>query len=219
MRTSFAAAATALLVACAVPAQGATGTAATRNDSSGNLAPTYGGTLPPVGFVKFCGRRPEACAQRPDGAVRPVLTARQWELVRRVNSYVNADVKPASDEQIYGEVERWDYPGKRGDCEDYALLKQRYLEALGLPRSALLLTVVLDDKHEGHAVLTLAASEGDFILDNRRDGVRLWQDSDYTFLKRQSQADPHHWVALSPGNPGAPGKVAVRATRALKVGD
>ena len=176
-----------------------------------------GRTLPPIGFVKFCGRHPEACAQRPVAANRPVLTARQWELVNRVNNFVNADVKPASDDEIYGEAEHWDYPTTRGDCEDYALLKQRYLEALGLPRSALLLTVVLDDKQDGHAVLTLATSEGDFILDNRRNGVRRWSDSDYTFLKRQSQADPREWLALARDGPGSPGTVAVRATRSPRI--
>ena len=213
MKTTLAAVATTLLVALAGPAGAVTGTAATRSETASVQAPTFGSTLPPVGFVRFCGRRPEACAARPAGAVRPALTARQWELVTRVNAYVNADVKPASDDQIYGEAEHWDYPGTRGDCEDYALLKQRYLEALGLPRSALLLTVVLDDKQDGHAVLTLATSEGDFILDNRRDGVRRWSDSDYTFLKRQSQADPRAWVALAPDGPASPGTVAVRTLR------
>lgn len=213
MRRITGAAAAVLLLALAAPAGAATGSAATRGERAPGATPTFGRTLPPVGFVRFCGRRPEACAARPAGAVRPVLTARQWELVTRINDYVNADVTPASDEDVYGEAERWDYPLRRGDCEDYALLKQRYLEALGLPRSALLLTVVLDDKQEGHAVLTLATSEGDFILDNRRDGVRRWSDSDYTFLKRQSQADPREWMALAPDPPMRGGTVAVRAAR------
>lgn len=213
MRTKIAATAAAVLMLFPEVALAATGGAATRNDTVGADAPTYGKTLPPVGFVRFCGRHPEACAMRSAGAVRPRLTARQWELVTRINAYVNADVKPASDEDVYGEAEHWDYPTARGDCEDYALLKQRFLEVLGLPRSALLMTVVLDDKQEGHAVLTLATSEGDFILDNRRDDVRRWSDSDYTFLKRQSQADPRLWVALVPEDPGSPGTVAVRATR------
>ena len=89
----------------------------------------------------------------------------------------------------------------------------RYLEVLGLPRSALLLTVVLDDRQEGHAVLMLATSEGDFILDNRRDGVRRWTDSDYTFLKRQSPRDPRDWQALAPAPEDKAGEVAARAVR------
>ena len=213
MRSRIAGAAAALLMAATLPSQATTAMASARGESAELVAPTYGKTLPPVGFVRFCGRRPEACAARAAGAIRPVLTARQWELVRRVNAYVNGDVRPASDEDVYGEAEHWDYPVRRGDCEDYALLKQRYLEALGLPRSALLLTVVLDDRRDGHAVLTVATSEGDFILDNRREGVRRWSDSDYTFLKRQSQSDPRAWVALSPSEDDRPGTIAARSMR------
>ena len=209
----IAATAAALLLATAVPAGAATDTSAAPGNRLARMAPTFGGTLPPVGFVKFCGRRPEACAMRPAGAVRPRLTARQWEVVSRVNTFVNGDVRPATDDEIYGEAERWDYPSARGDCEDYALLKQHYLEVLGLPRSALLLTVVLDDRQEGHAVLMLATSEGDFILDNRRDGVRRWSDSDYTFLKRQSQRDPRHWLALTPDPAAKAAALAARSAR------
>ncbi|MEI7600330.1 MAG: transglutaminase-like cysteine peptidase [Aestuariivirga sp.] len=213
MKTKIAATLAVLLIGFAGPAGAAKNDTEALRDSPARAAPTYGRTLPPVGFVKFCGRHPVACAARVSGVVRPHLTARQWELVTRVNAYVNAEVKPASDEEIYGEPEHWDYPGQRGDCEDYALLKQRWLEALGLPRAALLLTVALDDKQEGHAMLTLVTSEGDFILDNRRDGVRRWSDSDYTFLKRQSQRDPRDWMALIRDPKGQEGNVAVRSAR------
>lgn len=206
-------AAAALLLALASPAVAVTGTPAVRSEDTTATAPTFGRTLPPVGFVKFCGRHPEACAARAAGKLRPRLNARQWELVNRINTYVNADVQPASDAETYGEAEHWDYPARRGDCEDYALLKQHYLEALGIPRSALLLTVVLDDRDEGHAVLTLATSEGDFILDNRRDGVRRWSDQDYTFLKRQSQRDPRDWLALVPDPQRTAGALAARTAR------
>ena len=213
MRTRIATAAAALLLALACPAGAATATSGALAERAAQTAPTFGTTLPPIGFVKFCGRRPASCAARGSGTLRPQLTARQWELIDRINTYVNADVQPASDLDIYGEAEHWDYPSRRGDCEDYALLKQRYLEALGIPRSALLLTVVLDDQDEGHAVLMLATSEGDFILDNRRNGVRRWSDNDYTFLKRQSQRDPRDWLALTPNPQRSAKAVAARAAR------
>ena len=79
-------------------------------------------------------------------------------------------------------------PTDAGDCEDYLLLKKRYLEGLDFPAAALLITVVLDEKNEGHAVLTVTTDEGDFILDNRRNEIRRWADVDYTYLKRQSPA-------------------------------
>jgi predicted transglutaminase-like cysteine proteinase len=65
----------------------------------------------------------------------------------------------------------------------------------------LLITVVRDEKGEGHAVLTLAASDGDYILDNRRNDIRRWNDAHYTFLKRQSVRNPESWVALAEDQP------------------
>ena len=105
-------------------------------------------------------------------------------------------IAPISDQDLYGEPERWVYPTDAGDCEDYLLLKKRYLEGLGFPPEALLITVVLDEKTEGHAVLTVTTDGGDFILDNRRNDVLRWSDVNYTFLKRQSHSNPAQWMAL-----------------------
>ena len=86
---------------------------------------------------------------------------------------------------------------------------RRFLENLGFAAEALLITVVLDEKKEGHAVLTVVTEEGDFVLDNRRDEIRRWSDLDYIFLKRQSQRDPRLWVALTKEEkPAASGFVA-----------
>ena len=37
---------------------------------------------------------------------------------------------------LYGEPEYWAIPTDAGDCEDYLLLKKRYLEGLGFPAAA-----------------------------------------------------------------------------------
>lgn len=159
----------------------------------------FGKTLPPIGFVRFCGQQPEACAADSTATVLPaVMTAARWQMINEVNSYVNRKIAPVSDQDLYGQAEYWTYPVDAGDCEDYALLKQRYLERLGIPASALLMTVVLDEKKDGHAVLTLSTTEGDFVLDNRSDEIRRWHDTRYTFLKRQSRQNPRAWVALLP---------------------
>jgi predicted transglutaminase-like cysteine proteinase len=63
--------------------------------------------------------------------------------------------------------EYWTLPRTRGDCEDYALLKRHTLLEKGWPVSAVLMTVVRDEKGEGHAVLTARTVQGDFILDNK----------------------------------------------------
>ncbi len=157
----------------------------------------YGKTLPPVGFVKLCAKDSEPCSFT---ALSPpkflTATAERWQLLNEINSYVNHKIAPISDKDLYGEAERWTYPVDAGDCEDYVLLKQRYLQRLGLSASDLLITVVLDEKKEGHAVLTVTTSEGDFVLDNRSDEIRRWDETAYTFLKRQSRQNARQWIAL-----------------------
>jgi len=176
--------------------------------SAAAAQPQFGKTLPPVGFVNFCSRNPSRCKAASITAPTLRMTAARWRLVQRLNSLINARIAPDRDENLYGEAEYWTYPSAAGDCEDYVLLKQRYLESLGFPRSALLITVVFDETGEGHAVLTLVTNEGDFILDNRNNHIRRWSEVRYTFLKRQSQQDPREWVSLGGVPPAASGGVA-----------
>ena len=158
-----------------------------------------GPARPPMGFLEFCDRYPEEC--RPLGRAGKAtihLDATKWDLLRQVNNYINRRVRPMTDQEIYNRPEVWEYPeDNRGDCEDYVLLKKRYLEALGFPAEALLITVVLDEKGDGHAVLLAHTNRGDLVLDNRRDEVRLWRRTGYRFLMRQSRRDPGRWVSLT----------------------
>ena len=95
----------------------------------------------------------------------------------------------------------WYYPDDGyGDCKDYALLKRRMLMGLGLPREALLLTVVWTKKNQGHAVLIVRTDNGDFVLDNLAPKVVIWNKAGYDFVKRQSQTHPNVWVYID-GDP------------------
>lgn len=167
------------------------------------FAREYSETLPPIGFVEFCQRSPENC--QPDGARarRIVMTGEKWLLVRMVNAFVNGAIAPVTDETLYGTAEYWTIPTDAGDCEDVVLLKKKVLTSKGIPEEALRITVVLDEHGEGHAVLTLTAAAGDYILDNRRNDIRSWGDTGYTMLKRQSAQDPRKWVSLEPARPGS----------------
>ena len=160
------------------------------------FASEFGKALPPVGYVQFCAENPAECKPRGGKKFKLAMSPERWNLIYQVNTYVNGKIAPVSDQDLYGEPERWVYPTDAGDCEDYLLLKKRYLEGLGFPPEALLITVVLDEKTEGHAVLTVTTDGGDFILDNRRNDVLRWSDVNYTFLKRQSHSDPAQWMAL-----------------------
>ena len=62
--------------------------------------------------------------------------------------------------------------------------------------SALLVTVVFDEVGDGHAVLIARTDRGELVLDNKAESVRLWYQTAYRFVKRQSAADPNRWVAV-----------------------
>ena len=70
------------------------------------------------------------------------------------------------------------------------------------------MTVVRDLNGDGHAVLTIKTTRGDYILDNRRNDILRWSDVAYRFLKRQSAQDPLHWVALTKEVPISDGNIA-----------
>ena len=178
-----------------------------------DFAKVYGKALPPVGYIEYCGRNPGDCAPVAAGDERVNLTPERWALLAQVNSYVNAKIAPVSDQELYGKAEYWTIPTDAGDCEDYLLLKKKYLEGLGFDADALLITVVLDEKNEGHAILTVASQQGDFVLDNRRDEILRWRDVNYRFLKRQSQVDPRQWVALIKQGTQAAGSISGTKTQ------
>ena len=165
-------------------------------------------TRPPIGWVGFCARYDGECATRPSTPRDIVLSARAFKDLARVNKWVNDAIKPMTDLEHWGTIEKWSYPDDGyGDCEDYVLLKRRLLIKAGWPREALLITVVRDRKDEGHAVLTVKTDRGEFILDNQAEAVLPWFETGYRFVKRQSQKDPNVWVSLGDPRP-APATVA-----------
>ena len=168
----------------------------------------YGPSQAPYGFVRYCETTPENCntSGAPEQRLQP--TPSSLSELDDVNRTVNFEIAPATDAEIYGVSEYWTIPTRRGDCEDYALLKQKILIERGWPSSALLLTVVRDERGEGHAVLTARTSQGDYILDNKIDVVRLWNKSGYQFVMRQSYIDPKVWVSLDPASSTPPGAIA-----------
>jgi len=158
----------------------------------------FGVTQPPYGFVQFCERVADECRIGPQEEQRFSASPQRLTELDIVNRTVNREIEPATDLEIYGQTEYWTLPVTRGDCEDYALLKRRRLMARGWPASSLLITVVRDEKGEGHALLTARTVQGDFILDNKVDEVKLWTRTPYEFVMRQSYLNPRIWMSLDP---------------------
>jgi predicted transglutaminase-like cysteine proteinase len=155
-------------------------------------------TRAPAAFYTFCSRQPGECARRSGrGSGKVVLNPERWSELKKVNRQVNRSVREVSDLMNFGHKDVWQLPDRKGDCEDFALLKRRRLMALGWPSSALLMTVVRDRDGGGHAVLTVVTDKGDYILDNITGRISLWSRTPYVYFSRQSQSDPRSWVSIT----------------------
>lgn len=173
-----------------------------KQDLTGSkFAKEFSSTTAPIGYVAFCARGEEECKFKGGKVERIALDADKFDQIKQVNAYVNFKIKPMGDMDLYGVPDYWTYPISMGDCEDYVLLKKRYLQGLGFSADELLITVVFDENGEGHAILTVMTDKGDYILDNRRNEILLWNQAGYKFLKRQSQTDSNKWVSLQTNTP------------------
>jgi predicted transglutaminase-like cysteine proteinase len=161
------------------------------------FAPVSGPTSIPVGADDFCRRVTTACVPEARVVEVEALSQQSWDQLVAINDNVNATIRPETDEENYRQVEYWTYPTDgSGDCEDIALEKQRQLVNAGWDPSTLLMTVVRERDGNGHAVLMVRTDRGDVILDNQVGKVLLWKDTNYEYIKRQSQADAGKWVGL-----------------------
>ncbi len=173
----------------------------------------HGQAAPPYGFVQFCQSFTAECISKGFDSRRFQASPDRLSELDEVNRKVNEAVIPATDNQVYGVEEFWTFPGAMGDCEDYVVLKRKMLMERGWPAGAVLITVVLDEKGEGHAVLTARTAQGDFILDNKDPEVKLWTSTPYRYVMRQSYINPKIWMSLDPSATASPQALAGLNTR------
>jgi predicted transglutaminase-like cysteine proteinase len=179
---------------------GASATIATANETDKSAFMIVNGkTAQPIGHHEFCQVHSAECAIRSDSRVRVHLDQKRWKELEAVNTAVNTGVRPATDQEIFGRPEVWEFPDGSGDCEDFVLLKQKILMDKGWPAAALLITVVRQTNGDGHAVLTVTTNRGDLVLDNLDSHIELWSDTSYHYLKRQSEYDTGAWMAIGDG--------------------
>ena len=98
-----------------------------------------------------------------------------------INRAINLAIRPTSDLQQWGVIERWSAPlvtlsTGRGDCEDYAIAKFVALRAAGVAPEDVKLVVVSDREVDDHAVVAARADGSWIVLDNR--SLALLTDSD-----------------------------------------
>ncbi|MDQ0468843.1 transglutaminase-like cysteine peptidase [Labrys wisconsinensis] len=174
--------------------------------SPSSFARTGGAVKAPVGWTSFCAAQPEECRAGDGRALQVRMDAAAWRQLRQVDRLANHQIEGVADDEHYGIykmgiINWWTYPDDgKGNCNDYVLLKRKLLVEAGWPKSALLLTVVLDHENKGHLVLTVRTDAGDLILDNMVDDILAWDETGYTFVKRQSAEDPNVWLEMEPGH-------------------
>jgi len=151
-------------------------------------ASASGDARAPYAWTDFCKRMPSECRTDTREPEQVTLTPKLWNTIVSINSRTNREITAITDEEHWGVVDRWDLPTDgKGDCEDYALLKRVRLAEAGLPRRALLMTVVIDEENAGHAVLMIRTDRGDYVLDNKRNAILPWSQTGYVYVKRESQ--------------------------------
>lgn len=157
----------------------------------------------------------------PDLSDMPVVTPQKAKLVRpirgfavtnadiatinRVNRQINRAMVGVTDQVAFGRNEFWTMPltapevnsvrtKPLADCEDFALEKRRALMAAGIPESAIYLAVAISPRTSLHAVVIVATDRGDLVLDNLNDWLLGYQETGYTWVKRQSTTSLLDWT-------------------------
>jgi predicted transglutaminase-like cysteine proteinase len=123
-----------------------------------------------------------------------------------INRAVTTAISPSSDERQWGVADRWSTPfetlqSRRGDCEDYAILKYVALLAAGVPAADVKIVIL---KHllprEDHAAVAARVDGQWLILDNLT--LTLVRDTDLMrsipeFVLDQDGARRFLWTARS----------------------
>ena len=181
----------ALLLGIAAPA-----TAGQLNLAHTAFAPISGTTSIPIGHSEFCKLHRDECGSFDRVVEATVLDERRWQQLVDINNTVNSSIVPVTDAELYQVDEFWAYPDGYGDCEDIALEKRRQLIEAGWEPSTLLIAVVREHNGNGHAVLMVRTDRGALVLDNQDGMIRVWTETPYQYVKRQSQQHAGIWVDI-----------------------
>lgn len=110
------------------------------------------------------------------------------ELLEKVNFEVNASIRYATDEDLYGMPDYWTRPRNgMGDCDDYTLEKRARLLEAGVPLAELRIAFCEVPGQGYHAVLVATDAEtGDWVLDNRHPAILRWSATGYRLISIQA---------------------------------
>ena len=170
--------------------------------------------LAPFQHVRFCLRYPSDCKSNPTEIERIDLNAETSDLLKRINHDINLSITPTPKNHGPELQDGWAIAPVMGDCNDYAVTKRHELLESGLPAKALRLSVVKTSSGIGHLVLVVVTTKGDIVMDNLTETIRLWQNTDYQWLKIQSANDARFWYEVK-----APDTSVSQADRRIRLAD
>lgn len=117
-----------------------------------------------------------------------------FKTVKRINQKINR-ANSIEDIDQYGEIERWAILSDLGgDCEDYALTKQKELIDLGYDSRTFFIGIVKLKDQTAHGVLIWRTSNGDYVLDNLTNRIVKWNMTGYNFIAIQDPNNKTKWL-------------------------
>lgn len=145
-------------------------------------------TPAPLGLQIFCMRSPAHCAAAPATQLR--MDENLMTLLNSVNRSVNAAIRPQM-----RSTQVWELGARTGDCKDYAMNKRAELIARGIPAGALRLAIGFTARGQGHAVLVVRTTAGDYVLDNLTNTIKPFNQTGLT-LTAMASHDPKRWNTI-----------------------
>lgn len=113
------------------------------------------------------------------------LTPETWKLIKDINQRWNDRITYMSDAEHYHEADYWTFPHDLlGDCEEYTIAKRQDLLEYDIESKFVTCWV---ESGEYHAVLIVTTDYGDFVLDNRYDNIKHFEDLPYTWDKIEGE--------------------------------
>jgi predicted transglutaminase-like cysteine proteinase len=164
--------------------------------NAASFIPDGSKTSKPFGHVAFCRANPKECS-RTKASAPDVITTARWGLMQKINTAVNRQIKPVTDQQSTGSADNWSASVKSGDCEDYALSKRQKLIQAGFKSANLRLAMVRIQSGVAHLVLVVRTEKGDFILDNLNSVIKPWNQTGYRMVKIQAIGGGSEWIKIA----------------------
>ncbi|WP_075292376.1 transglutaminase-like cysteine peptidase [Pararhizobium arenae] len=171
------AAAIALGLAAAAPAEAMTISSAARSVASSLPVQTAAAGLSErAAFSRqlFCLEYADACGT--ERARKVAYTSKLRTKLASVNRAVNRDMP-----DIRARREFLSLTALSAGGEDHAMMKRRLLIRVGVPGNAMKLATVINPVGRRHSVLIVATSHGEMVLDHHTSDIVKRHDSGYSF--------------------------------------